>query len=225
MLGKLILVRHGQSEYNAQGLFTGLHDPGLTSLGVAQAKTCARLINRRWRVDHIICSRLARASQTVNAMQPLLCNAPEVCPADARLNERDYGALSGLSKESVAQKYGSDTLTMWRRGFDTAPPQGESLADTQERVVACYQDTLLPLRQRGKNVLAVAHGNSIRALLMSLLDIAPSDVCGLEIGWCSPWVVSSLGRKQYVAFAQRDTSDNNHFPSAAMNSNVRACLV
>ena len=225
MQGKLILVRHGQSEYNAQGLFTGLHDPALTSLGIAQARMCAKFINRRWRVDGIACSHLSRARQTVSTMQPLLYHSPPICAEDVRLNERDYGALSGMSKQSVAEKYGSDTLAQWRRSFDAAPPQGESLADTQERVIACYQDTLLPLRQMGKNILVVAHGNSIRALLMSLLDITPNDVAGLEIGWCSPWIVSSLGCKQYVAFAQRDTSDNNHFPSAAMTPNVRACLV
>ncbi len=223
MQGNLILLRHGQSLYNAQGLFTGLHDPDLSPLGYQQAKQCARFLARRFRIDFLIHSALTRAVQTARSIHPYLASPAVLLPADKRLNERDYGDLSGLSKQLVAQRYGTDTLQSWRRGYYEQPPGGESLAQTRTRVSSCFKDCISPLLQTGKNVLVVAHGNSLRALLMQLLMISESNISRLEIGCCSPWAIQRLGCRWMVSYKHNDNcSMANYFPE---NSGIITTII
>jgi 2,3-bisphosphoglycerate-dependent phosphoglycerate mutase len=178
----LVLVRHGQSEWNLKNLFTGLRDVDLSDLGVEQARSAGRTLKAAGiYFDVAYTSALARAQNTLVALlDELDQKAPEV-HRDPALNERDYGDLVGLNKDDARKKWGEAQVEIWRRSYDVRPPGGESLRDTGARVWFYYLVRILPDVMRGRRVLVVAHGNSLRALTMVLDRITPDNVAELEL--------------------------------------------
>ena len=185
----LVLVRHGQSEWNLQNLFTGWKDPGLTKLGIEEAKTAgSRLKARGLAFDVAYTSVLNRAQETLRLMLAELCQTGLEEHRDQALNERDYGDLSGLNKDDARKKWGEEQVHVWRRSYDVQPPGGESLRDTGARVWPYYLTRILPDVMRGKRVLVSAHGNSLRSLVMVLDKLAPDQVTKLELATGMPLV-------------------------------------
>jgi 2,3-bisphosphoglycerate-dependent phosphoglycerate mutase len=176
----LIIIRHGQSEWNLQNRFTGIADVGLTPLGIEEAKNAARLI-KPYPVDLAYTSVLKRAIHTLEII--IKENGYKSLPViyAAELNERDYGDLQGLNKDDTAKKYSPEQVHEWRRSYDIAPPGGESLKDTCNRVIPYYTGEIEPALKKGKNILIVAHGNSLRALMMNLEKISKKDISGVDL--------------------------------------------
>ena len=165
----LVLARHGQSEWNLKNLFTGWKDPGLTELGVREARTAGqRLKERDVRFDIAFTSDLHRAQATCSLILEEIGQPDLETIADQALNERDYGDLSGLNKDDARARWGEEQVHLWRRSYDVPPPGGESLKDTVARVLPYYIQNILPRVMRGERVLVAAHGNSLRALVMVL---------------------------------------------------------
>jgi 2,3-bisphosphoglycerate-dependent phosphoglycerate mutase len=165
----LVLVRHGQSEWNLKNLFTGWKDPGLTELGVKEALEAGRKLKAEgFRFDAAFTSDLSRAQRTMDLILGELGQTDLKVTRDEALNERDYGDLSGLNKDQAREKWGDEQVHVWRRSYDIAPPGGESLRDTLARTLPYYVRSILPEVLSGKNVLVTAHGNSLRALIMVL---------------------------------------------------------
>ncbi len=165
----LVLVRHGQSEWNLKNLFTGWKDPGLTEQGVAEAKAAgASLRKLGLSFDVAFTSVLSRAQKTLTLMLDEIGQPKLETFKDAALNERDYGDLSGLNKDDARKRWGEEQVHIWRRSYDVAPPGGESLKDTAARVLPYYLEYILPRVMSGRRVLVSAHGNSLRALVMVL---------------------------------------------------------
>jgi 2,3-bisphosphoglycerate-dependent phosphoglycerate mutase len=181
----LILVRHGQSDWNLKNLFTGWKDPDLSPRGVAEAKAAgARLKALGFQLDVAFTSALLRAQSTLTLMLAELDQTTLEIIYDQALNERDYGDLSGLNKDDARKKWGEEQVQIWRRSYDVAPPRGESLKDTVARVLPYYCQSILPRVLGGQRVLVAAHGNSLRALIMVLdrLDAATIPKLELETG-------------------------------------------
>ncbi|MDP2733515.1 MAG: 2,3-bisphosphoglycerate-dependent phosphoglycerate mutase [Hoeflea sp.] len=169
MSGTLVLVRHGQSEWNLKNLFTGWKDPGLTELGIEEAKTGAQALKKTGlKFDVAFTSVLVRAQHTLDLIMEGIGQAGLEVVRDQALNERDYGDLAGLNKDDARAKWGEEQVHIWRRSYDVPPPGGESLKDTGARVWPYYMIEILPRVLRGETVLVVAHGNSLRSLLMIL---------------------------------------------------------
>jgi 2,3-bisphosphoglycerate-dependent phosphoglycerate mutase len=165
----LVLVRHGQSEWNLENLFTGWRDVDLSKQGVAEARAAGRkLAAQGFRFDVAFTSVLRRAQRTLDLMFEELGQTGLPVFADQALNERDYGDLVGLNKDDARRRWGDDQVLIWRRSYDVAPPGGESLRDTAARVLPYYIQEMLPRVLRGERVLVSAHGNSLRALVMVL---------------------------------------------------------
>lgn len=179
-MAKLFLVRHGQSLWNLENRFTGLHDVDLTPLGIAEAKHAGYLLSEE-SLQIAFTSRLNRAQHTLNIILDVTGNAEIPIIIDPALNERGYGKLEGLNKEETAILYGEEQVWQWRRSYDSRPPGGESLQDTFERVVPYFINFILPQLQLGRNVLIVAHGNSLRALIMHLEKLSVSAIIDREI--------------------------------------------
>ena len=178
----LALVRHGQSEWNQQKRFTGWCDPGLTIAGVQEAQDVGRkLLMLGFEVDNAFCSALQRARHTLDLILTELDRQDISVVSSPELNERDYGELSGMSKTEAQQKWGDEQVRIWRRSYDVAPPGGESLKDTVERVSPYFNSHILPGVVDGKSTIVAAHGNSLRALSMVLEQLTPADVASLEI--------------------------------------------
>jgi 2,3-bisphosphoglycerate-dependent phosphoglycerate mutase len=178
----LVLVRHGQSEWNLKDLFTGWKDPDLTALGVEEAHAAGRALKAKgFSFDRAYTSKLRRAQKTLTLILAELGqqNVPSVCTE--ALNERSYGDLSGLNKEEARAKWGDEQVHLWRRSYEVRPPGGESLKDTVARVLPYYCDEILPRVLRGERILVAAHGNSLRALLMVLDRLTPEIVPDAEI--------------------------------------------
>jgi 2,3-bisphosphoglycerate-dependent phosphoglycerate mutase len=178
----LVLVRHGQSEWNLKNLFTGWKDPDLTELGVKEAHAAGRALKAKgFSFDRAYTSKLMRAQKTLTLILAELGqqNVPSVCTE--ALNERSGGDLSGLNKEEARAKWGDEQVHLWRRSYDVRPPGGESLKDTVARVLPYYCDEILPRLLRGERILVVGHGNSLRALLMVLDRLTPEIVPDAEI--------------------------------------------
>jgi 2,3-bisphosphoglycerate-dependent phosphoglycerate mutase len=178
----LVLVRHGQSEWNLKDLFTGWKDPDLTALGVEEAHAAGRALKAKGlSFDRAYTSKLMRAQKTLTLILAELGqqNVPSVCTE--ALNERSYGDLSGLNKEEARAKWGDEQVHLWRRSYEVRPPGGESLKDTVARVLPYYCDEILPRVLRGERILVAAHGNSLRALLMVLDRLTPEIVPDAEI--------------------------------------------
>lgn len=185
----LVLVRHGESEWNRLNLFTGWKDPDLTDKGVAEAKTAGRLLKAEGlKFDVAYTSDLKRAQRTLTLVLDELGQAGLATHKDQKLNERDYGDLSGLNKDEARRKWGEDQVHIWRRSYDVAPPGGESLKDTATRVLPYYKARIEPEVRAGRNVLVVAHGNSLRALIMHLERLSGEQIVKRELATGVPLI-------------------------------------
>ena len=185
----LVLARHGQSDWNLKNLFTGWKDPGLTPLGVEEARTAGkRLKALGYNFDVAFTSVLSRAQTTLDLILEELGQTGLTTFADEALNERDYGDLSGLNKDDARARWGAEQVHIWRRSYDVAPPGGESLKDTVARVLPYYMREILPRVMRGQRVLVSAHGNSLRALVMVLDGLTPQTIPSLELATGIPLV-------------------------------------
>jgi 2,3-bisphosphoglycerate-dependent phosphoglycerate mutase len=178
----LVLVRHGQSEWNLKNLFTGWKDPDLTAQGVAEAKDAGRKLKAQGLVfDLAFTSALTRAQHTLDLMLNELGQTKIPVHKHQALNERDYGDLSGLNKDDARKKWGEDQVLIWRRSYDVPPPGGESLKDTLARTLPYFVQEILPCVLRGERTLVAAHGNSLRALIMVLEKLSPEGILKREL--------------------------------------------
>jgi 2,3-bisphosphoglycerate-dependent phosphoglycerate mutase len=167
--GTLVLVRHGESEFNRQDRFTGLKNPPLTPTGVQEAIAAGRTLQARgFTCDVAFTSKLKRAQQSLRLILKELHTASIPIFEEAALNERDYGVLAGMTRQAAARRWGDARVQVWRRSYDVAPPSGESLAMTAERTLPFLEQSIMPLVGAGRRVLVVAHGNSLRSIVMSL---------------------------------------------------------
>jgi 2,3-bisphosphoglycerate-dependent phosphoglycerate mutase len=182
MSGTLVLVRHGQSEWNLKNLFTGWKDPDLTEKGIAEARTAGqRLKAKGLRFDICFTSALTRAQHTLKLMLEELGQTGLPETRDQALNERDYGELTGLNKDDARKKWGEEQVHIWRRSYDVPPPGGESLKDTLARSLPYYVHMIQPHVLEGKSVLVSAHGNSLRSLIMAIEGLTPEQILKREL--------------------------------------------
>ena len=182
----LILIRHGQSEWNALNQFTGWKDPGLTAKGVEEAHNAGRIINNlKINFDLVFTSALIRAQNTAEIILKEI-NQPLSTIKNQALNERNYGDLAGLNKDDARKRWGDEQVHIWRRSYDIPPPGGESLKDTGERVLPYFMKEIHPHVCKGKNVLVAAHGNSLWSLIKFLDNISDEDIVKLEIPTGAP---------------------------------------
>jgi 2,3-bisphosphoglycerate-dependent phosphoglycerate mutase len=178
----LVLVRHGQSDWNLKNLFTGWRDIDLTEKGVAEAREAGRKLKAQGiKFDVAFTSALKRAQRTLDLMLTELGQTTIPIFKDQALNERDYGDLVGLNKDDARKKWGEEQVHIWRRSYDVAPPGGESLKDTLARALPYYVTDILPRVLRGERVLVAAHGNSLRALVMVLDKHTPDSITKLNL--------------------------------------------
>jgi len=178
----LVLVRHGESEWNKLNLFTGWRDVDLSDRGIEEARKAGRILRAEsLRFDIAFTSALKRAQQTLDIILEELGQTDLPIERDQALNERDYGDLAGLNKDDARERWGAEQVHIWRRSFDTAPPGGESLKDTAERVLPYFNARILPYLKAGKAVLVSAHGNSLRALIMKLDGLSQEEVTELNL--------------------------------------------
>ena len=189
----LVLVRHGQSEWNLKNLFTGWKDPDLTAQGVAEAHAAGKKLKAKgFQFDAAYTSALTRAQHTLTIMLDELGQTSLETVRDQALNERDYGELTGLNKDDARKKWGEEQVHIWRRSYDVPPPGGESLKDTLARSLPYYMYHIQPLVLSGKRVLVAAHGNSIRSLIMAIEGLTPEQILKRELDTGIP-VVYQLG--------------------------------
>ena len=205
MAGRLVLCRHGQSDWNLKNLFTGWTDVDLTEKGIQEAIDAARLLDELgYKFDVAFTSVLQRAIRTLWLMLDEMDRMWIPVIRDWRLNERHYGALQGLNKAETAAKYGDDQVHIWRRSYDIPPPEldqtddrhpshdvryegipglpaTESLATTLDRVLPCWNETIAPQLRNGKDVLVAAHGNSLRALVKMLDGVSDNEITSFNI--------------------------------------------
>jgi 2,3-bisphosphoglycerate-dependent phosphoglycerate mutase len=185
----LVLVRHGQSDWNLKNLFTGWRDIDLTEKGVTEAKEAGRKLKAQGlKFDVAFTSALKRAQRTLDLMLAELGQTTIPVFKDQALNERDYGDLVGLNKDDARKKWGEEQVHIWRRSYDVAPPGGESLRDTAARVLPYYIAEILPRVLRGERVLVAAHGNSLRALVMVLDKHTPETITKLNLDTGIPMI-------------------------------------
>ena len=185
----LVLVRHGQSEWNKKNLFTGWKDPDLTELGVEEAVKAGKLLKGRGlSFDIMYTSNLFRAQETGRLILEQMSLSHIEVIKDLSLNERNYGDLAGLNKDEAREKWGDEQVHVWRRSFDIPPPGGESLKNTAERVLPYFNSEILPKIKESQNILIAAHGNSLRALIMGLERISPEEIVKLEVATGDPIV-------------------------------------
>jgi 2,3-bisphosphoglycerate-dependent phosphoglycerate mutase len=182
MDGLLVLVRHGQSDWNLKNLFTGWKDPGLSEQGIAEARAAGEKLKKAgYRFDVTFTSDLKRAQDTLDIMLDKLGQKALPVMKDKALNERDYGELTGLNKDDARKRWGEEQVHIWRRSFDIGPPGGESLKDTAARVLPYFHKEILPRVIKGQRVLVSAHGNSLRALIMALENLRGDEIVGREL--------------------------------------------
>ena len=183
----LVLVRHGQSEWNKKNLFTGWKDPELTDLGIEEAIKAGKLLKtKEMKFDIMFTSDLFRAQETGRLILENMNQLDIPVIKNQSLNERNYGDLAGLNKDDAREKWGEEQVHIWRRSFDIPPPGGESLKDTAERVLPYFHSEILPKVEEGLDVLVAAHGNSLRALVMELEGISADEIIKLEIATGDP---------------------------------------
>ncbi|XSG83630.1 MAG: 2,3-bisphosphoglycerate-dependent phosphoglycerate mutase [Methyloligella sp. ZOD6] len=183
----LVLVRHGQSEWNEANLFTGWRDVGLTPLGIQEAEKAGRALKKAGlRFDLAFTSVLRRAKDTCRLILAELGQASIPVIEAPALNERHYGDLCGLNKAEAAERWGEDQVHIWRRSYDATPPGGESLKTTAERVIPFVEERILPEVVSGKSVLVAAHGNSLRSLVMDLEGMSPEQIEELTLATAVP---------------------------------------
>ena len=189
----LVLVRHGQSEWNLKNLFTGWKDPDLTELGIAEAHEAGQKLKARGLgFDKAYTSVLVRAQHTLRLILDELGQPDLPTIRDQALNERDYGELTGLNKDDARKRWGEEQVHIWRRSYDVPPPGGESLKDTLARALPYYMKMIQPDVLTGKRVLVVAHGNSLRSLIMAIEGLSPEEILKRELATGVP-VVYRLG--------------------------------
>jgi 2,3-bisphosphoglycerate-dependent phosphoglycerate mutase len=189
MKNVLVLVRHGESEWNRLNMFTGWQDVDLTEEGVAEAHRAGAMLKAEGaNIDVAFTSLLKRAQNTLKIILSELDQDKLPIVFDAALNERHYGDLVGLNKDEARQRWGEEQVHLWQRSYDIAPPGGESLKDTAARVLPFYTKRIVPELQAGKNVILVAHGNSLRSLVMQLDRLSPEQVKELTIGTGMPLI-------------------------------------
>lgn len=185
----LVLVRHGESEWNRLNRFTGWKDVDLTEEGVAEAHLAGAMLRAEGcRFGIAFTSTLKRAHHTLDIILDELGQTKFPTVKVAALNERDYGELVGINKEDARKRWGPEQVHIWQRSYDTAPPGGESLKDTAARVVPFFEKWIVPELQEGKNVIVVAHGNSLRSLIMKLDCLSPDEVMQVEIATGVPLI-------------------------------------
>ena len=186
-MASLILIRHGQSVWNASNRFTGWTDVDLSDKGVIEAEEAGRQLSDT-RIDVVHTSDLIRAQRTAKIVMQQNESSGEDVPTryEWRLNERHYGALQGLNKAETAEKHGAEQVQIWRRSFDVPPPEGESLEMTAERTIPYFTEEILPDLESGRNVLVSAHGNSLRSIVMHIEGISPDDIVAREMPTGSP---------------------------------------
>jgi 2,3-bisphosphoglycerate-dependent phosphoglycerate mutase len=179
---ELVLVRHGQSDWNLKNLFTGWKDPDLSQKGIAEARAAGKALKQAgYEFDVAFTSDLKRAQHTLDLMLDELGQKNLQTIRNQALNERDYGDLTGLNKDEARKRWGKDQVHIWRRSFDVPPPGGESLKDTADRVLPYFRTEILPRVLNGERVLVSAHGNSLRALIMALEKLAGEEIVGREL--------------------------------------------
>jgi 2,3-bisphosphoglycerate-dependent phosphoglycerate mutase len=185
----MVFVRHGQSEWNLKNLFTGWQDPDLTELGIAEARTAGKRLKAEGSTfDIAYTSVLTRAQHTLKLILDELGQEGLKTIRDQALNERDYGELTGLNKDDARKKWGEEQVHVWRRSYDVPPPGGESLKDTLARALPYYVRHILPGVLSGKRTLVVAHGNSLRALIMAIEGLTPEQILKRELATGVPVV-------------------------------------
>lgn len=178
----LVLVRHGQSEWNLKNLFTGWKDPDLTHQGIVEAKEAGRKLKAQGlEFDIAFTSVLKRAEHTLDLLLAELGQTQIPVKKNLALNERDYGDLAGLNKDDARKRWGEEQVHVWRRSYDVSPPGGESLKDTLARTLPYYVQEILPCVLRGERTLVSAHGNSLRALIMVLDKLTPEGIVKREL--------------------------------------------
>ncbi len=185
----LVLLRHGQSEWNLKNLFTGWKDPNLTDAGVEEARAAGRCLKARGMIfDRAFSSNLIRARRTLQLVLAEIGTPGIEIVSDRALNERDYGVLCGLNKDDAIRRWGSEQVDLWRRSYDVRPPGGESLKDTVARVLPYYCQKILPAVLNSQRVIVAGHGNSLRALIMVLDGLTPETIPELELATGFPLV-------------------------------------
>ena len=209
-MSKVILLRHGQSQWNLENRFTGWKNVPLTEKGEAEAKKAGELIKKHnISIDRVFSSVLERANRTAEIaikkaeLNNLLENNKIIMTCSEKLNERDYGDLVGLNKQETADKFGKDQVHIWRRSYDTPPPNGESLKDVVERVSPYFKENIKPLIDKGENVLIAAHGNSLRAMMIELGMYKPEEISNIELPTGSPLCIN-LDQGRLVDFKYLD---------------------
>ncbi|MDD4287091.1 MAG: 2,3-bisphosphoglycerate-dependent phosphoglycerate mutase [Candidatus Peribacteraceae bacterium] len=199
-MGVLILIRHGQSQWNLENRFTGWTDIPLTDRGRADAATAAATLSS-YRLDRAFTSKLVRAAETLTIMLGALKQTKIPIEADTALNERHYGDLQGLNKAETAAKFGKEQVQLWRRSYGTRPPKGESMEDCEKRTLPYFLLKIFPHVAKGETVLVTAHGNSLRPIIKYLDKLTPEAAAALEIGLCTPYVYTFDGEK----FTKKET--------------------
>ena len=195
----LVLVRHGQSQWNAKNLFTGWKDPGLTSDGKKEAINAGSLIKQRdIQFSMMFTSDLKRAQITGQIILDIIEQTEIKIVKNQALNERNYGDLSGLNKDDARKEWGEKQVHIWRRSYDVPPPGGESLKDTADRVLPYFNNLILPRIMQGENILVAAHGNSLRSLVMQLDNLSKEEVVALEIPTGAPIIYSFDGNEKPI---------------------------
>jgi 2,3-bisphosphoglycerate-dependent phosphoglycerate mutase len=184
-MARLVLLRHGESQWNLENRFTGWVDVPLSPKGVEEAKAAGNKLTT-YRFDRAFTSVLTRASETLRLVLDAIGQTAIPIEKDKALNERMYGELQGLNKAETAKKYGEQQVKIWRRSYDVRPPGGESLKDTAERVLPYYECTIKPYLLKGNTILVAAHGNSLRALIMELEQLSREQVLELNIPTGAP---------------------------------------
>ena len=209
-MNKLILLRHGQSQWNLENRFTGWKNVPLTEKGEAEAKKAGELIRKHnISIDRVFSSVLERANRTAEIaikkaeLNNLLENNKIIMTCSEKLNERDYGDLVGLNKQETADKFGKDQVHIWRRSYDTPPPNGESLKDVVKRVSPYFNENIKPLIDKGENILIAAHGNSLRAMMIELGMYKPEEISNIELPTGSPLCIN-LDQGKLVDFKYLD---------------------
>ncbi|TSC80351.1 MAG: phosphoglycerate mutase [Candidatus Peregrinibacteria bacterium Gr01-1014_25] len=190
----LILVRHGQSQWNLENRFTGWVDVPLSAQGERDAATSGRALAGR-RFDIAFTSRLKRAQETLTIILKTMKHAKVPIEYDSALNERHYGDLQGLDKAETAAKFGEQQVKLWRRSYGTRPPNGESIEDCERRTTPFFVQYILPLVAAGKNVIVAAHGNSMRPMFKLLDHLDPDTTATLEVGLCLPYIYTFEGER------------------------------
>ena len=209
-MNKLILLRHGQSQWNLENRFTGWKNVPLTEKGEVEAQKAGELIRKHnISIDRVFSSVLERANRTAEIaikkaeLNNLLENNKIIMTCSEKLNERDYGDLVGFNKQETADKFGKDQVHIWRRSYDTPPPNGESLKDVVERVSPYFKENIKSLIDKGENILIAAHGNSLRAMMIELGMYKPEEISNIELPTGSPLCIN-LDQGRLVDFKYLD---------------------